>query len=260
METMVQEKQELSPKQEAVLKALAVSAVPPVPPLNPKLLKGLPFWMRWAPFVKALSVSVLLGSVALLFHPVIPEVLEGPIPLKNGSSLELLAGKTWRIPLPSAKGWMVLDGPASLELVRAGRALLSGRFEAEIVLNRGDLFIQVHSDAPKMIQIRTPLCVVRVTGTEMLIGHQPGQGSRLLVMRGAVEMKTVSSDEWEPLDTNVLLRIDPQGRISREFVQEKMQFPKLDPTMRSDSSSSAQDSEKEEKLPELWNMIWHDNG
>jgi len=138
------------------------------------------------------------------------------VPLKSGSAIELTSAGSWKIPLPGLEGFLMLSGPARFQVERLRKYPFTGRTEGTFQLREGELFLTAAGQLPKLLQIKTPLLTVRVTGTQLVIGHRAGQGSRLIVMEGEVWAKPAGSEVgWRSLPAGIELTVTPKGQVHR---------------------------------------------
>lgn len=235
----------LSHRQAQVLEQLKKLHVPPAPHISKASLVPAPAWYRWKP------AGLLLLVAAVIALPFIR------LPLtQNGSHLVFSQGFQ-TLTLPVGKTMLVLQSPADLKIQHLQRHLLSGRLEAELLLEKGELFLEADPFLPKQILIQTPLLQARITGTQLLIGHQPEEGSRLMVLRGTVHVKT-ETGTWEPLPAGEELTVRTDGtslrrvfetRFDPAFLQVKPILPDAVPT---------ESSPADEQPNQLRRLIWHE--
>ncbi|MBI3615778.1 MAG: FecR domain-containing protein [Candidatus Omnitrophica bacterium] len=219
METEMKEEKVLTKRQQGALERLKLMPTPSAPALRPALLLEAPWIYRFLTpervFITA--AGFLLLALFALPYASVPENWLGPVVLHSGSTITLAAGKNCEIQLPRDEGICILQGPAHLSISRISRDLLTGQMEAAMELNYGDLYLKVDPASAKRIQIQTPLIAVRITGTELLVGHRPEEGSRVWVTRGMVSVRSGDgSQEWEPLTSGMELSKTPQGQVLRQ--------------------------------------------
>ena len=248
---MEYEEKVLTPRQQEALEQLKVMPIPSAPALELALLREPPWGYRFLTPGPLLIVGMgfLLLTLFVLPYATLPESWLGPVVLKSGSAITLAAGKNCEIQLPRSQGICILQGPAHLAIDRISRNLLTGQMEAALKLSYGDLFLKVDPAQPKRIQIQTPLLWVRITGTELLVGHRPQDGSRVWVMRGTVWMKlSTDSGNWEPLMSGMEYATTPAGSALRKSYSSEESFPPL-----------PENKQEEKALPlNITGLLWHE--
>lgn len=238
---------ELSKRQEQALERVTGLPVPPAPPISKAVLIRVPGWYRAAPAFGALLFAILLVSVVFISFPL----------SESGSRLMLSEGRQ-TIHLPVGGTTLILQSPADLRIEKMRRRFLSGRLEAELVLGKGELFLEADPKAPKLILIRTPFLQARITGTQLLMGHQPETGSRLVVLRGKVQAKTTPGG-WELVPAGEELTVGPDRTVVRRPIRPAFMLqapgaraPGTDRSSRDSEPVSPDDSRM------LRRVIWHE--
>lgn len=247
----------LTPRQKEAIRGLRSMPVPRAPILKPDALKDPPLGYRFATPGAFLAVAVL---TALILRPFLKgsESWQGPFPMKSGSAIALMAGKSIAFQFSRGEGTLILQGPAQLHLRSLTRHRVTGRVEADLLLNHGELWLRASSDTPKWIRIQTPLFTVRVTGTQLLVGHRAGQGSRLLVAEGTVQVKSADGP-WQEVSPGVEWSVTPDGQIRREprepeeWKIEEILFPSPIPDAPLQAPQAVPSSKKRQPL-------WHEEG
>ena len=236
-----------TPRQQQVLRALRRLPIPPPPPLAPDFLKGAPLGYRLLSHRALLFagfVFLTLFSAPLL---TLPENWSGTVLLKSGVPIELEPGKTAAFALPRSQGTVILQGPARLTADHLGRNLFSAQVEGTLRLDYGDLFLKAHAGIPKQIFVETPLLHVRVTGTQLLVGHRPDQGSRVRVIEGSVFVHRVGDPaRWRKLSADMELAATPQGLLFRN------------PIHGASRESGTPFSPEDEPVISLGRTLWHE--
>lgn len=247
----------LTPTQEKALEALQGLPTPPAPEVSPILLVDAPLRYRalpWGLGTAGLILLILFGWPLLT----VPTAWQGAVALKSGSAVQLMVNQTQAIRLPNAQGILLLHGPAELKLERLHRHLFTGRTEATLNLPQGDLLLSVSSRQPKVILIETPLLAVRVTGTQLLVGHRPGQGSRLVVVEGKVLAKPKGDKRWQPVSSGTVLRVSPAGVAT--IIATSADKVIATPALSGRKQSPRNDEDALPLLPEAdpWRYLWHE--
>jgi len=236
----------LTVRQEKALEQLKRLPVPPAPVIPKASLVPVSAWVRWGPAGGLLLAAVLIGLAFVR------------LPLAEGGSHWRISEGLQTIHLPLGNTTLILQSPADLEVRRLDRRLLSGRLEADLLLRKGDLFLEADPRVPKQILIQTPLLQARITGTQLLIGHRPEGGSRLVVLRGNVQVKTPGG-AWGKLPAGEELTVRLDGTALRRPIQSAFNPAQLSlrgavvPEAISSSSSSSTGSSGE-----LRRLIWHE--
>lgn len=241
---------DLTLRQEKALEQLKRLPVPPVPAILKASLVRAPAWVRWAPITAMLLAAAFAG---LMFVR---------LPLTEGGSHWVISEGLQTIHLPLGRTTLILQSPADLQIRRIERRLLSGRLEMDLLLKEGDLFLEADPRAPKQIFIQTPLLQVRLTGTQLLIGHRPAEGSRLVVLRGQVQVKMPNS-EWSPLPSGEELTVRSDGTAARRPVQSTFDPAELQVQPHPPAAAGVEDSESgpvNRTRGPLRRMIWHEEG
>lgn len=239
----------LSVRQERALEELKRMPVPPAPAILKASLVQAPLWVRWAPAGAVLLAAALIGLVFVR------------LPLTESGSHVVISEGLQTIHLADGNTTLILQSPADLQVRRLDRRLLSGRLEADFLLRKGDLFLEADPHLPKQILIQTPLLQARITGTQLLIGHRPEEGSRLVVLRGRVQVKPIGG-AWSKLPAGEELTVRSDGRVLRQPIQSA-----FDPTVLSvpgilvpDTQRSSHGSEpvSPDDSGMLRRTIWHE--
>ncbi len=205
---------ELTLRQQGALASLRRIPISGAPPLRAEGLRQPPWGYRYGPWGVAVTAG-LIASIVVWPRLTIQQVWQGSLPLRSGSAIQLVEPSSETIRLPQGEGTLTLQGPARLAIQRLERRLITGRTRASLQLDYGDLILQVAPGLPKLLEIRTPLLAVRITGTEVLIGHRPDEGSRVLVVRGTVLTQIPPQRSWQPLPAGMVLTINAEGRVLR---------------------------------------------
>lgn len=249
----------LSVKQENLLRRMRTLEVPPMPAPDPALLlQDRPLRYRvlslGARRLALLLIVLLIGGILFYGMARVPQVWQGVVPFRSGSVAQLLTEGRQTIRLPGGQGTLILEGPAILQMNQLSRNLLSGRCEAKLLLQQGDLFLQARAGRPKLIQIQTPLLTLQVTGTQLWVGHRPELGSRIMVLEGEVQVKAGHST-WQPLPARVELTVSPEGRIRRRDLSGQEPSVWEDTPLSTPSDGAAgSDSRSNQRL------LWHEEG
>lgn len=236
----------LSVRQEKALERLKQIPVPPAPAIPKGSLVQVPGWYRWAPVGGVLLAAALVGLAFVR------------LPLTESGSHVVISQGLQTIHLPLGKTTLILQSPAELQVRRLDRHLLSGRLEADLLLRKGDLFLEADPRAPKQILIQTPLLQARITGTQLLVGHRPEEGSRLVVLRGKVQVRTPGG-AWSPLPVGEELTVRPDGIVLRRPIQSAFDPAQLQ--VQPDAEEATRDSEptsSNDSAGMLRRMIWHE--
>lgn len=201
----------LTGRQRKALEELRGAPVPAAPALQRAILIRPPLLYRLIHRAAPVAALSLALSLALLLPGLsIPERWGGPLVLAGGGVVQVSGAEPLTIALPEIRGRMVLQGPGQMQVRGLRRRLLSGRREGEFELIRGELYLDGGSGVPKRLWMETPLLTVRVTGTELLLTHQPAEGSRLLVLRGQAEARP-RGGPWRLLPAGAALSVTPEG-------------------------------------------------
>lgn len=249
----------LNRRQERLLEQMSRIPAPRPPLLRKETLIEPPWVYRLLPWAGPMG-GILLLVAGFLYVPslTIPESWGGSLPLRSGQMLSLPAERSQAVTLPQIQGMLILQGPGEIQVERLSRRLISGYREGAWRLTHGQLYFDAESHTPKQILIHTPLLTVRVTGTQFLLGHELERGSRLVVVRGFVEVKPWhGQSQWELLPAGVVLSMTPQGKMERQILRQE--FPlddfRLPAVARRFGSSSVPD---DAKAPDLRRLLWHE--
>lgn len=248
---MTQEERILTQRQEEALERLRGLAVPSASPLPPGSLIPPPWWYRLRP----MGAALLLAGLAVLPFVWIPFG-------SAGSRIEIQDG-TRTLPLPRGHGTLTLFGPAELTVVHLQRHLLTGKWEGDLLLGKGELFLQADPRSAKEILLRTPLLLVRVTGTELLIGHRPEEGnSRVLVLHGAVQAQPHGGSR-QPVIAGEEFTVHPDGSVLlRSLVQPRFGSAALDAPLPAEAmppeTEPAPFTPSEESTDAPRRILWHE--
>ncbi len=239
---------DLTLRQKKALEQITGMPVPPAPPIPKAVLIRVPGWYRAAPAGGVFLAAVLLASLAFVSFPL----------SENGSRLMFSEGRQ-TIHLPVGRTTLTLQSPADLRIEKMQRQFLSGRLEAELILGKGELFLEADPKAPKRILIQTPFLQARITGTQLLIGHQPETGSRLVVLRGKVQVKTFTGG-WELLPAGEELTVGPDRTVMRRPIQASFDPHELETLSHAVTEQSAVPESPNPDGAEktLHRLIWHE--
>ena len=208
------------------------------------------------------KIGLIAGCVALLLSirifSYVPETWESSFPIRSGSIIQLLTGGTQVVGLPRGQGTLTLEGPAVLAFKDLRRNRFSGRHEGSLLLDRGEFLFRAHTDSPKQLLLHTPLMTVRVTGTELVLGHHPDQGSCLCVLEGKVLVKKQGGTDWEPVQERMQLTVTPDGKMQRQPIPNEWRVEPL--PLPADSRTGFLSDKPEQESPpgELRRFLWYE--
>jgi hypothetical protein len=205
----------LTQRQELIFSKMRKLPVPEAPALSPACLKDLPWSYRLigSPFV--LSGALLFAALfaSFLWTWAAPVHWQGAAPFRTGASIRLEEGTGLDFRLPREEGFLTLQGPADLKVIRLGRRIITGRMEAVLKLNKGELLMDVSPKIPKQIFIHTPLLQARITGTRLLVSHRPEEASRVRVFHGTVFVRPAGGQkDWQPVAAGTEFAITVSGQ------------------------------------------------
>ncbi len=242
MENLTRDLNDLTPQQQTALAELKQCPVPEPPALEANFLREPPVGYQLLSGKGLLAAGLLLLAAAW----------QGTLLLRSGASIALMEGKSETIRLPRENGTLLLYGPARLEMRRLSRHLITGRIEGELLLEEGDLLLSAASHAPKQIWIKTPLLQIRVTGTQLLVGHRASQGSRLFLWEGTVRVKPAGKP-WRSLPAGMAFTVTPQGAVAQESLTGFTARPSPQ-----GPGGSSEAIPQQPQLKEFIRLLWHE--
>lgn len=248
--------EDLTVKQKRALERLKEQAIPAPAPLQPQSLVLPPLEYRVGIWLWQFGVPAFFLLFLSVFPWIqVPEVWSGKMDLKSGSVIQLLTQGSQTVNLPRGQGKAILEGPATLEFQRLRRHLLSGRMSGELQLMEGGLFLRAKSAIPKEILIRTPLVVVRVTGTQLFVGHDPEGGSRVLVIEGKVAVKRDIDAAWKPLEAGKKLVVHPDGTFTLQKILGPSSFVRPEQAVQAPADAQLP---ADDDSAVWWRLLWHE--